>query len=105
MSTTRSRTNSFDEFDEFDHLLDDDEPTQVQSRARTAAAPRSMGSDSTGSQKATKLPRPRLSADVNWNRIAAVGFLGVLVLFVLWFAVTNIQDSRRNGAYRTTSVR
>lgn len=103
MSTTRSRTSSFDEFDEFDNLLDDDEPTQVQPRTRAAASGR-ISSGMTGSQPAVKAPRGggrlALSPDINWSRIGAVAVLALFVLFVLWFAISSFRNAHRNGGYR-----
>jgi hypothetical protein len=102
MSPTRSRISPFDEFDEFDNLLEDDEPTQVQPRARAAAGRVSSGM--TGAQPAVKVSSTRgrlaLSPDVNWSRIGAVAVLAFLVLFVLWFAISSFRHAHRNGGYR-----
>lgn len=94
----RQNSTMFADFDEFDHLLDDDEPTPAPrsraagSRSATAVAPQPR-------QKASR-SFPRMGSSPDWNRIAAVGFLVAVVLFVAWFAVTSIFDARRAGSYR-----
>lgn len=99
----RPSTTAFsDDFNEFDLLLEEDEP------AAAAAAPSRTGripairrgsagsSDDGGSSPA----RPRIRITPDWNRVAAVLLVVAVVLFLLYFIVTSIMSSRREGAYK-----
>ncbi|MCW2959667.1 MAG: hypothetical protein JWM90_54 [Thermoleophilia bacterium] len=100
MNDSRSRTSFADDLNEFDNLLEDDDVQPVKS-GRTGRMPavRSNGS-STGGAGSGEPRGSRLRITPDWNRIAAVLFVGAIVLLVLWFAVSSIIDSRRNGAYK-----
>ncbi|MCW2925714.1 MAG: hypothetical protein JWM98_3118 [Thermoleophilia bacterium] len=100
-SRRSSGTGFADDFDEFDLLLEDDEPAEATATAsRTGRLPavRRGGSGSKGSTDGAGRPRLRITPD--WNRVAAVILVGVVVLFVLYFIVSSIRDSRRDGAYK-----
>ncbi len=96
-------TSFADDFDEFDHLLDDeDEATAAPSR--TGRMPRVSGAkDNAPAAGARTKRRPsmkgRIRVTPDWNRIAAVLFVGVIALIVLWFVVTGIMHARRQGSY------
>lgn len=103
-----SGTSFADEFDEFDHLLDDDDTS-----APAAGATRSQRAVGDGpalkparrrlrrpSMPRTSGDRPSIRITPDWNRVAAVLFVGIVVLALLYFLVTSIAHSRRDGAYR-----
>jgi hypothetical protein len=94
-------SNFSDDFDEFDHLLEDDDvPARgavavAQPRTgRPARAPRAGGSAK------PRVTRPTIRITPDWNRVAAVLFVAAVVLFIAWFAVSSIVSARREGAYK-----
>jgi len=101
MDDSRHSTPSFaDDFDEFDNLLDDEPAAATATMsARTGRTGRMPAVHDVPTQKAAKGSRSlRISPD--WNRIAAALFVGAIVLLVLFFVVSSIRDSRRNGGYK-----
>ncbi len=98
--TTTPRGSFKDDFDEFDHLLDDDDVAGGGAATKTSRKPKAR----TSSAPTTSRPRPsargRIRITPDWNRLAAVLFVAFVVLFVIWFAVTSILDARREGAYK-----
>jgi hypothetical protein len=96
-SRRTSGTSFADEFDEFDHLLDDDEPTAAASK--TGRLPKARA-DKPADGDGRKLSRPSIRITPDWNRLAAVLFVIAVVLLVVWFAVSSILGARREGAYK-----
>jgi hypothetical protein len=97
-------TTSFkDDFNEFDALLEDDDAPQGGVATRTGRMPK-VKSSSPASAPAAKAPRgsgrPSIRITPDWNRLAAVLFVVAVVLFLLYFAVSSIVSSRREGAYK-----
>ncbi|MCW2955920.1 MAG: hypothetical protein JWO69_789 [Thermoleophilia bacterium] len=93
---SRSTTSFADDLNEFDHLLEEDEPARPARTGRTGRIPvtRAGGSD------AAPAGRKSLRITPDWNRIAAVLILAVFAVLIVWFVVSSIRDSRRNGAYK-----
>jgi hypothetical protein len=94
-------SNFSDDFDEFDHLLEDDDvparggvATAPARGTRTATAPRTRGI------RRPNMTRPTIRITPDWNRVAAVLFVAAVVLFIAWFVVSSIITSRREGAYK-----
>ena len=95
-----------EDINEFDLLLDEDEdvavapsrPSRGAAPAATAAAPRRFGRAPVDAPRTSAGGTVRVAPD--WNRIAAVLFVVVIGMLVLWFAVSSIRDARRNGAYK-----
>lgn len=99
MSTTRSFS---DDFDEFDNLLDDDGPAVATARGGAAVAvarPPRTGAATAPRPAKVGPGRPNIRITPDWNRVAAVLFVAAVVLFIAWFAVSSILDARRTGAY------
>lgn len=103
---TTSSTGFAEDFDEFDHLLDDDDvaPAAAPRSGRTGAQPRVEAPSRrlrrprpSGGESA----RPSIRITPDWNRIAAVLFVAAVVLLLLYFVVTSIASSRREGAYKS----
>jgi hypothetical protein len=102
-SRRSSGTGFADDFDEFDLLLEDDDdeqPTAVQPAVGTTRAPRTKRSIAPRRGTKPRGTRPSIRITPDWNRVAAVGFVVAVVLFVLWFAVSSIMSARREGAYK-----
>jgi hypothetical protein len=114
------RRHSFldDDVDEFDLLLeDDDDDFHTAVSSRTGSIP--LGSGHTGSIPAVgggaaARPRPvikrrgagpykpaRLRANPNWSRIAAAAFIALVVVTIMWFAVSSYMNSRKQAAYKS----
>jgi hypothetical protein len=96
---TSSGTSFADDFDEFDLLLEDDEPagTPAPKPSRASKARQQSSNASTG---AAPKSRPSIRITPDWNRLAAVLFVVVVVLLLLWFVVSGIVGARREGAYK-----
>lgn len=92
-----SGTSFADDFDEFDHLLDDDEPEAASPRA--GRQPKVRTSAASGGRSG-KLQRPSIRITPDWNRLVAVLFVAAVVLFIVWFAISSILGARREGAYK-----
>ncbi|MCW2974004.1 MAG: hypothetical protein JWN72_2277, partial [Thermoleophilia bacterium] len=94
-----------DDINEFDLLLDDDEELAPRggrstAAAGTAAAPRRAARPAADREVAPHASGSRLRVTPDWNRIAAVLFVAVIVLLILWFAVSSIRSHSRNSAYK-----
>lgn len=89
-----SGTSFADDFDEFDDLLDD-EPTPARGRGATPKAAKASAPKGAG-----RTQRPSIRITPDWNRVAAVLFVVAVVVFLLYFLVSTIADSRRTGAYK-----
>lgn len=97
-------SNFSDDFDEFDHLLEDDDPAFGEARGGVAVAPQ-RGTRHAAAPRARRVGRPGVSRPQvritpDWNRVAAVLFVVAVVLFIAWFAVSSVISARREGAYR-----
>lgn len=100
-NSRRSSGTSFaDDFDEFDHLLDEDDAAPVASR--TGRLPKVRAAAATTPAPAPARPgrRPSIRITPDWNRVAAVLFVVAVVLLVLWFAISSFLGARREGAYK-----
>lgn len=101
-SRRASSTSFADDFDEFDNLLDDDDEQAtagVASRSKSKAA-RQGGASAPKVKRAAGAGRPRIRITPDWNRLAAVLFIVAVVLFLIYFAVSSIASSRREGAFK-----
>lgn len=96
-SRRTSGTSFADDFDEFDHLLDDDDAPAPASK--TGRLPKAAAS-TPGSGGGRKLQRPSIRITPDWNRLAAVLFVVAVIVLILWFAVSSIMGARREGAYK-----
>ncbi|MEO6866547.1 MAG: hypothetical protein ABI200_00840, partial [Gaiellales bacterium] len=107
-SRTPSTTGFADDFDEFDHLLDDDDDAQPTpaprgGRSGSPAAPGGTAKRMPGLKPRLKRAKAagsgvRMSPD--WNRIAAVLFVAAVVLMLLYFVISGIASSRRENSYK-----
>lgn len=102
-------TTSFkDDFNEFDLLLEDDDAPAGRplgggsggAATRTGRAPKVKATTAAEPKASRGAGRPSIRITPDWNRLAAVLFVVAVVLFLLYFAVTSIMSSRREGAYK-----
>ena len=98
--TTTTRGSFKDDFDEFDHLLDDDDDRAGGAATRTGRMPKVRTTSAAAPGRTRPSVRGRIRITPDWNRLAAVLFVAFVVLFVVWFAVSSILDARREGAYK-----
>ena len=110
MDAARSKpgTSFADDFDEFDHLLDDDDaPAQKTGRLPKVRAGAGAGGAAAKAKARSRSDRParpsvrgRIRITPDWNRLAAVLFVAAVALLVVWFAISSILSARREGAYK-----
>jgi hypothetical protein len=100
-SRRSSGTGFADDFDEFDRLLEDDDDEQpIATSGPVVGATRTKRPAAPRRSLKPRGTRPAIRITPDWNRVAAVGFVVAVVLFVLWFAVSSIMGARREGAYK-----
>jgi hypothetical protein len=87
-----------EDFDEFDQLLADDDAPVGGAATRTGRMPK-VRTSAPSAPKQSRAPRGGVRVTPDWNRIAAVGFIVLVVLLIAWFAISSIRDARRTGAY------
>ncbi|MBC7460760.1 MAG: hypothetical protein H7287_05315 [Thermoleophilia bacterium] len=93
-----------DDINEFDLLLEDDEEVAPRGN-RTAvsvgtAAPRRAMRPAADREAAPRANGSRVRVTPDWNRIAAVLFVAVIALLIVWFAVSTIRSHSRSSAYK-----
>ncbi len=92
-----------DDFNEFDLLLEDDDAPQGGAATRTGRMPKVKATPAAApapKPARASVGRPNIRITPDWNRLAAVLFVAAVVLFLLYFVVTSIMSSRREGAYK-----
>lgn len=98
-NSRRSSGTSFaDDFDEFDHLLEEDHSTPAASRTGRLPKVRAAATATAPAPGRTGM-RPSIRITPDWNRVAAVLFVAAVVMLVLWFAISSFLGARRAAAY------